>query len=93
MPAQAGPGVITPVIATAGTPRRRTLAAAPGWGHLPTSANGQPAVAFHLWHEDAGAYLSWSITVLTLRGEHIAEITPFLGPDHFAPFGLPASLP
>jgi RNA polymerase sigma-70 factor (ECF subfamily) len=31
--------------------------------------------------------------VLTLRGEHIAEITSFLGPDHFAPFGLPASLP
>ncbi|WP_405882107.1 hypothetical protein OG762_27920 [Streptomyces sp. NBC_01136] len=28
-----------------------------------------------------------------LRGEQLAEITSFLGPDHFAPFGLPASLP
>ena len=65
----------------------------PSWRHLPASANGQPAVAFYLGNDDAGPHLSWSITVLTLRGEHIAEITSFLGPDHFAPFGLPASLP
>jgi RNA polymerase sigma-70 factor, ECF subfamily len=31
--------------------------------------------------------------VLTLRGEHIAEITSFLGLGHFPPFGLPAALP
>jgi RNA polymerase sigma-70 factor (ECF subfamily) len=31
--------------------------------------------------------------VLTLRGEHIADITSFLDPGHFAPFGLPAALP
>jgi RNA polymerase sigma-70 factor, ECF subfamily len=30
--------------------------------------------------------------VLTLHGRHIAEITSFLGADHFRPFGLPASL-
>jgi RNA polymerase sigma-70 factor (ECF subfamily) len=30
--------------------------------------------------------------VLTLRGNRIAEITSFLGPGHFTPFGLPASL-
>jgi RNA polymerase sigma-70 factor (ECF subfamily) len=35
---------------------------------------------------------AWSITVLTLCGNRIAEITSFLGPGHFAPFGLPASL-
>jgi RNA polymerase sigma-70 factor (ECF subfamily) len=35
---------------------------------------------------------SWSIIVLTLRGKHIAEITSFLGGEHFATFGLPASL-
>jgi RNA polymerase sigma-70 factor (ECF subfamily) len=63
------------------------------WRHLPTSANGQPAVGFYLWNDDAGAHLSWSINVLTLRGEQIAEITSFIGPDHFVPFGLPASLP
>jgi RNA polymerase sigma-70 factor (ECF subfamily) len=31
--------------------------------------------------------------VLTLRGDRIAEITSFVGPEHFAPFGLPDSLP
>jgi RNA polymerase sigma-70 factor (ECF subfamily) len=65
----------------------------PSWRHLPTSANGQPAVAFYLGNDDTGPHHSWSITVLTLRGEYIAEITSFLGPDHFTPFGLPASLP
>jgi len=69
------------------------LTACGSWRHLPTSSNGQPAVGFYLWNEDAGAHLSWSINVLTLRGEQIAEITSFIGPDHFAPFGLPASLP
>jgi hypothetical protein len=44
------------------------------------------------WNDDAGAYLRWSITVLTLCGERIAEITSFLGPDHFAPFKPPASM-
>jgi RNA polymerase sigma-70 factor (ECF subfamily) len=63
------------------------------WRHLPVSANGQAAAGLYLWDDDARAHLSWSITVLTLRGEQIAEITSFLGPDNFAPFGLPASLP
>jgi hypothetical protein len=62
------------------------------WRHLPTGANGQPAVAFYLSADRAGTHVSWSITVLTLRGEQIAEITSFLGPEHFVPFGLPASL-
>jgi len=63
------------------------------WRHIPTSANGQPAVGFYLWNDDASAHLGWSITVLTLRGERIAEITSFLGPEHIAAFGLPTSLP
>jgi Sigma-70 region 2 len=36
---------------------------------------------------------AWSIMVLTLHGRYIAEITSFLGADHFRPFGLPTSLP
>ncbi len=56
-------------------------------------ANGQPAVAFYLWDEKAGTHLRWSITVLTLRGTKIADLTSFLGPEHFEPFGLPESLP
>ncbi|MCU1646907.1 MAG: putative sigma factor, includes region 2 [Nocardia sp.] len=63
----------------------------PSWRHLVTSANGQPAVAFYIG--DNGTHVAWSITVLTLRGEHIAEITSFLGADHFVPFELPLSLP
>lgn len=35
----------------------------------------------------------WSIDVLTLRGEHIAEITSFVGRAHFAHSGLPGSRP
>jgi RNA polymerase sigma-70 factor (ECF subfamily) len=72
---------------------RVPLSACGSWRHLPAGANGQPAVGFYLWNDDAGAHLAWSITVLTLRGEHIAEITSFLGPGHFALFGLPPSLP
>ena len=63
------------------------------WRHLPTSANGQPAMACYLWNEEAGAHLSWSINVLTLRGAHIREITSFVGREHFALFGLPPALP
>lgn len=55
------------------------------WRHLPTGANGQPAVAAYLRREDTGPYLAWSINVLTLRGERIAEVTSFIGPERFAP--------
>lgn len=65
----------------------------PSWRYLATNANGQPAVAFYLGQDDAGPHHGWSITVLTLRGHQIAEITSFIDPDHFAPFNLPASLP
>ena len=37
--------------------------------------------------------VTWSVTVLTLRGDRIAEITSFIGPGHFATFGLPPALP
>ncbi|MDT7725708.1 MAG: polymerase sigma-70 factor, subfamily [Actinomycetota bacterium] len=63
------------------------------WRHLPTGANGQLAVASYLRNDDAGAHLAWAINVLTLRGELIAEVTSFIGPEHFTAFGLPTSLP
>jgi RNA polymerase sigma-70 factor (ECF subfamily) len=65
----------------------------PSWRHRPTTANGQPAVAFYLGTDAASPHVAWSIAVLTLRGARIAEITSFIGADHFRPFGLPASLP
>ncbi|MGH3487622.1 MAG: sigma-70 family RNA polymerase sigma factor [Actinopolymorphaceae bacterium] len=63
------------------------------WRHIPTSANAQPAVGSYLWNDEAGAHVSFAIDVLTLRGERVAEITAFIGPEHFEAFGLPASLP
>ncbi|MEV0703273.1 sigma-70 family RNA polymerase sigma factor [Saccharopolyspora sp. NPDC050389] len=63
------------------------------WRHLRTSANGQPAVGCYLWDDGAGAHLAWSVNVLTLRGDRIAEVTSFIGPDNFPPFDLPTELP
>ena len=69
------------------------LTRCPSWRHRPTSANGQPAVAFYLGPDASSPHDAWSITVLTLRGGGIAGLTSFLGAEHFRPFGLPASLP
>jgi RNA polymerase sigma-70 factor (ECF subfamily) len=63
------------------------------WRHLPTSANGQPAVACYLWDEAAGAHLAWAVNVLTLSGDRIAGITSFLGRDQVTGFGLPPEMP
>jgi RNA polymerase sigma-70 factor, ECF subfamily len=73
--------------------RRVPMADCPPWRHLPTSANGQPAVACYLWDDDAGAYPAWAINVLTLRGDLVCEVTSFVGAEHFPAFGLPVRLP
>jgi RNA polymerase sigma-70 factor (ECF subfamily) len=65
----------------------------PSWRYLLTSANGQPAVAFYLGADAESPHHAWAIAVLTVRGDRIAEITSFLSPDHFPPFGLPSSMP
>jgi RNA polymerase sigma-70 factor, ECF subfamily len=48
------------------------------WRALRTRANGQEALAFYSWDEDAGAYLRFALNVLTLRGDRIAEVDAFL---------------
>ena len=63
------------------------------WRHLPTHANGQPAVGCYLWHESVGEYVGWVIDVLTLDGPRVAAVTSFIGNEGFARFGLPAALP
>ncbi|WP_433786204.1 sigma-70 family RNA polymerase sigma factor [Actinomycetospora sp. CA-101289] len=66
------------------------------WRHLPVGANGQPAVASYRRPPDAppdAPHTAWSIDVLTLRGDRIAAVTSFIGAEHHARFGLPASLP
>lgn len=72
---------------------RLPLTSCGSWRHLPVSANGQPALACYLRDGDAGEHVAWSISVLTLDGDRIAEVTSFLGAEHFPAFGVPASLP
>ena len=66
------------------------------WRHLDVTANGQLAVAAYRRAPDEPAdapHTPWSIDVLTLRGDRIAEVTSFIGAEHHARFGLPDSLP
>jgi RNA polymerase sigma-70 factor (ECF subfamily) len=68
---------------------RVPLGSCGSWRHREVTANGQPAVAFYLRRDGDGPHLAWSITVLTLREDRIAELTSFLGAEHFPLFALP----
>jgi RNA polymerase sigma-70 factor (ECF subfamily) len=72
---------------------RVPLTSCGSWRHVPTTANGQPAVASYLRDTTSETHLAWSINVFTLREDRIAEITSFVGREHFAPFGLADALP
>ena len=56
---------------------------------IPTSANGQPAVADYRRDAD-GVMRAHAIHVLTPGEDGITAITVFLEPDLFAVFGMPA---
>lgn len=73
--------------------RQGPLTTCGSWRHLPTGANGQPAVAGYRWNEAAGGHLAWSITVLTLRDDRVSDLTSFIGVEHFTLLGLPDRLP
>ena len=62
------------------------------WRMVPTSANGQPALATYAWDEQTAAFMPHSLSVLTLREGKIEEITAFMTPDPFPHFDLPASI-
>ena len=53
------------------------------WQLLPTSANGQPALAGYLWDEQTEAFTPYCLYVLTLRERQIEEITAFVTPETF----------
>jgi RNA polymerase sigma-70 factor (ECF subfamily) len=72
--------------------RGYALAGKKRWQLIPTSANGQPALAGYLWDEQAGAFVPYCLYVLTLRENRIEEITAFLTPATFQRFGLPESV-
>jgi RNA polymerase sigma-70 factor (ECF subfamily) len=67
------------------------LTRCPSWRNVATTANGQPAIACYLGMTPDSRHIGWSITVLTLRGDKIAGLTSFIGPEHFELLGLPAS--
>jgi RNA polymerase sigma-70 factor (ECF subfamily) len=48
------------------------------WRHVRARANGQEALGFYSWDEQAGTYLPFALNVLTLRGEQISDVTAFV---------------
>jgi RNA polymerase sigma-70 factor (ECF subfamily) len=68
------------------------LASENRWRLVPARANGQLAFGNYRWDEEWQSFLPRSISVLTLDGEGIAEITTFLGPELIPRFGLPDEL-
>jgi RNA polymerase sigma-70 factor, ECF subfamily len=69
----------------AGWPLRRDRR----WRVVPVRANGQLAFGHYIWDDEREAFEAHSMTVLTLDGERIAEITAFLDPQLIPRFGLP----
>ena len=72
--------------------RGYALADSKRWRLIPTSANGQPALAGYLWEARTGAFLPYCLYVLTLRERRIQEITAFVTLETFQYFGLPESI-
>jgi RNA polymerase sigma-70 factor (ECF subfamily) len=62
------------------------------WRMVPTSANGQLALATYSWDEQTAAFMPHSLSVLTLRQGKIEEITAFMTPEPLSHFNLPASI-
>jgi RNA polymerase sigma-70 factor (ECF subfamily) len=48
------------------------------WKAIVTRANGQVALGFYSWDEDAQARLPFALNVLTFRGREISEVVAFI---------------
>ena len=48
------------------------------WKPVLTRANGQPALAFYAWEDEAQAYLPFALNVLSFRGSQISDVTAFI---------------
>lgn len=48
------------------------------WKGIRSHANGQPALAFYVWDDDAESYLPFALNLLTFRGEQIKDVTAFI---------------
>lgn len=73
--------------------RRYPLSDVHRWQMIPTSANGQPALAGYLWDDDADAFVPNCLSLLTLRNRQIEAVTAFLTPELFSRFEVPVSIP
>jgi RNA polymerase sigma-70 factor, ECF subfamily len=62
------------------------------WRSFQGQANGQPAIGFYIWRDEAQAFIAHGINVLTFDGDAIGEITAFLDADAFGSFGMPDSI-
>jgi RNA polymerase sigma-70 factor (ECF subfamily) len=48
------------------------------WRTVFTHANGQPALGFYAWDEEAQTHLPFALNVLTLRGDKFSDVTAFV---------------
>lgn len=48
------------------------------WRTVLTQANGQPALAFYAWDDEAQAYLPFALNVLTFRRTEVSDVTAFI---------------
>jgi RNA polymerase sigma-70 factor, ECF subfamily len=60
---------------------------------LPTRANGQLAFGHYSWRDHRGAFMPHAITVVSLRGSEISELTIFKYALAFDGFELPERVP
>ncbi len=70
----------------------RPLAEGMRWRVVPTRANGQLAFGHYHWDVGADAFVGEGISVVTLRGTQIEDMTVFRTPELLARFGLPATI-
>ena len=70
----------------------RPLAGSNRYRVVPTRANGQLAFGHYQWDQEAGKFMSHGVSIVTMRGALVSEITAFLEPGPFAAFGLPPQL-
>jgi RNA polymerase sigma-70 factor, ECF subfamily len=68
----------------------RPLSEGVRWRLVPTRANGQLAFGHYMW--DADGFVAHGISILTLTGGRIEDITIFRTADALARFGLPSRL-
>jgi RNA polymerase sigma-70 factor (ECF subfamily) len=70
----------------------RVLGSPGSWRLVEVAANGQPAVASYLRHDD-GAWRAHGVTVLEVVDGRLARLVAFLDPALVPIFGLPDQLP